>query len=156
MTGEIPREITDLVGKPNIWQYSNKSSSDIWPRVLEFVIQQLVGKIPIGTQLQNYDPSSFAGNPQLCGLPLERTCHTEGTCRPNVSSNQEDSDELITQDFYISLGLGLTIGFWGVSGSLIFKRSWRYAYYKFLKASNDWLYVKVALLRQKFKDVLNR
>ncbi|KAK9910552.1 hypothetical protein M0R45_034509 [Rubus argutus] len=187
LTGEIPSEITHLVGlvslnlsrnhltghipsdigKLELLQSLDLSRNQIYGKIPTSLLQiyglgylnlsynHLSGKIPIGTQLQNYDPSSFAGNPQLCGLPLARTCDPEGTGRPNVSSNQEDSDELITQGFYISLGVGFAVGFWGVCGSLIFKRSWRYAYYKFLNASNDWLYVKVALIRRKLKDVLN-
>jgi hypothetical protein len=123
---------------------------------LDLSYNDLSGEIPTGTQLQGFNPSVYAGNSQLCGLPLKKICDPKGTGRPNVSSNQEDHDELITQDFYISLGLGFAVGFWGVCGSLIFKRSWRYAYYKFLNASNDWLYVKVALIRRKLKDVLNR
>ncbi|KAK9910456.1 hypothetical protein M0R45_034416 [Rubus argutus] len=115
---------------------------------LDLSYNNLSGEIPTSTQLQGFDPSVYAGNSQLCGLPLKKICDPKGTGQPNVSSNQEDHDELKTQDFYISLGLGFSVGFWGVCGSLIFKKSWRYAYYNFLNASNDWLYVKVALIRR--------
>ncbi|CAL9007163.1 unnamed protein product, partial [Prunus brigantina] len=79
------------------------------------------GKIPIGTQLQSFGPSSYGGNPLLCGLPLLRTCdEDEEGPRQTVLVNQDDQDGLITQGFYISLGLGFAVGFWGVFGTLLF------------------------------------
>ncbi|XP_004296198.1 PREDICTED: probable leucine-rich repeat receptor-like protein kinase At1g35710 [Fragaria vesca subsp. vesca] len=174
LTGEIPVEITHLLGlislnlagnyltgtiSPEIGKLQslqsldlsrNQISSSIPPSLLKIYglgylnlsYNNLFGKIPIGTQLQNYGASSFLGNPKLCGIPLE-ICNLEGTGQPNVSSDQEDSDnKQITRGFYISLGLGFVVGFWGLCGSLIFKRSWRYKYYNFLNASHDWLYVK--------------
>ncbi|KAK9910471.1 hypothetical protein M0R45_034431 [Rubus argutus] len=188
LTGEIPSEITHLVGLVSLNLSRNHLTGQIPPEIgklksldsldlsrnqingriptslaqidgigyLDLSYNNLSGEIPTGTQLQGRDPSFYVGNSLLCGLPLKKICDPEGTSRPNVSSNQEDPDALITQGFYMSLGLGFVVGFWGVCGSLIFKRSWRYAYYKFLNASNDWLYVKVALMRRKLKDVLNR
>ncbi|KAK9910466.1 hypothetical protein M0R45_034426 [Rubus argutus] len=176
LTGEIPSEITLLAGLVSLNLSRNHLTGQIPPKIgnlksldsldlsrnqidggipaslaridrlayLDLSYNKLSGEIPTGTQLQSFDPSVYDGNPQLCGFPLEKICDPE---RTDVSSNQEDPDEFITQDFYISLGLGFAVGFWGVCGSLIFKRSWRYAYYKFLNASNDWLYVKVALIR---------
>ncbi|KAL6185879.1 hypothetical protein ACLB2K_042001 [Fragaria x ananassa] len=174
LTGEIPVEITHLLGlislnlagnyltgtiSPEIGKLQslqsldlsrNQISGSIPPSLLKIYglgylnlsYNNLFGKILIGTQLQNYGASSFLGNPKLCGIPLE-ICNLEGTGQPNVSSDQEDSDNRqITQGFYISLGLGFVVGFCGLCGSLIFKRSWRYEYYNFLNASNDWLYVK--------------
>ncbi|KAL6193870.1 hypothetical protein ACLB2K_034954 [Fragaria x ananassa] len=175
LTGEIPVEITHLLGlislnvagnyltgtiSPEIGKLQslqsldlsrNQISGSIPPSLLKIYVlgylnlsyNNLFGKIPIGTQLQNYGASSFLGNPKLCGIPLE-ICNLEGTGQPNVSSDQEDSDnKQITRGFYISLGLGFVVGFWGLCGSLIFKRSWRYKYYNFLNASHDWLYGKI-------------
>ncbi|XP_040367299.1 receptor-like protein EIX2 [Rosa chinensis] len=163
LTGQIPLEIGKLKSLDSLDLSRNKigggiPTSLVWVYglgVMDLSYNNLSGEIPTGTQLQSFDPSFYAGNPQLCGLPLE-VCNPEGTGRPNVSSDQEDPDELITQGFYISLGLGFAVGFWGVCGSLIFKRSWRYAYYNFLNALNDWLYVRVALIKRQLWDMLNR
>ncbi|KAL6290301.1 hypothetical protein ACE6H2_007811 [Prunus campanulata] len=74
----------------------------------------------------------------------------------DLSYREDDKYELITPGFYISMGVGFAAGFWGVCGTLIFKRSWRYAYFKFLNDLNDWLYVRVALIKRQLKDMLNR
>ncbi|XP_024175963.2 receptor-like protein EIX2 [Rosa chinensis] len=154
ITGEIPNEITHLVGLVSLNLSRNLLTGHIPSQIgklqsldsldlsrnqldgeiptslaridrlgyLDLSINKLSGQIPTGTQLQGFDPSFYAGNPQLCGLPLDKICDPEGNGRPNFSSNEENPDELITQGFYISLGVGFAVGFWGVSGSLIFKR----------------------------------
>ncbi|XP_021832232.1 LRR receptor-like serine/threonine-protein kinase GSO1 [Prunus avium] len=122
---------------------------------LDLSFNNLFGEIPIGTQLQGFDPSVYAGNPQLCGPPLKKMCADQNV-QTDLSNQDKDKDELITLGFYISMGLGFAAGFWGVCGTLIFKRSWRYAYFKFLNGLNDWLYVRVAMIKRQLKDMFNR
>ncbi|KAL6290312.1 hypothetical protein ACE6H2_007822 [Prunus campanulata] len=120
---------------------------------LDLSQNNLSGKIPIGTQLQTFD-SAYGGNPLLCGEPLPRTCSEEekGPGQPMLV-NEDDKDGLITQGFYISMGLGFAIGFWGVCGTLLINRSCRYTYFNFLTFLNDWLYVKAEIIRQR---ILNK
>ncbi|CAL2241717.1 unnamed protein product [Prunus armeniaca] len=182
LIGEIPNEITDLVGLVSLNLSRNQLTGQIPPRIgmlqeldsldlsrnqingripnslsridrigyLDLSENDLSGKIPIGTQLQSFSPSSYGGNPLLCGLPLLRTCDEdkEGP-RQTVLVNQDDQDGLITQGFYISLGLGFAIGFWGVFGTLLFNRSCRYTYFNFWACFTDWLYVKAEIIRQR-------
>ncbi|PQQ12746.1 LRR receptor-like serine/threonine-protein kinase GSO1 [Prunus yedoensis var. nudiflora] len=144
LIGEIPSEITDLVGLVSLNLSRNQLTGQIPPRIgmlqeldsldlsrnqingripnslsqidrigyLDLSENDLSGKIPIGTQLQSFGPSSYGGNPLLCGLPLLRTC-TEEEKGPGqtVLVNQDDKDGLISQGFYISLGLGLLLDF---------------------------------------------
>ncbi|KAL6126163.1 hypothetical protein ACLB2K_074214 [Fragaria x ananassa] len=153
LTGEIPSEITYLVGLVSLNLSNNSLSGQIpldigklksldsldlsinkigggIPTSLAHIdrlgamnlsYNNLSGEIPTGTQPQGFTASSYIGNPWLCGPPLH-VCDPEGTGRPNVSRGEDDADEFITQGFYISLGLGFAVGFWGVCGSLIFKR----------------------------------
>ncbi|CAN6568143.1 unnamed protein product [Malus baccata var. baccata] len=183
LMGEIPSEITDLVGLVSLNLSRNNLTGQITPKIgklqsldlldlsnnqihgtiptslfgisglgkLDLSNNHLSGKIPMGSQLQTYEPSVFAGNPLLCGIPLQK-CSPEETTpaeQPVVKNQDEDNDGFITPGFYVSLGLGFVVGFWGVCGSLIFDRSWRYTYFKLLNGLNDWLYVKVALFRQR-------
>ncbi|XP_021802982.1 receptor-like protein 12 [Prunus avium] len=181
LTGEIPGEITHLVGLISLNLSRNQLTGQITPEIgnlqsldsldlsrnqidggiptslaridrlsfLDLSYNNLSGKIPTGTQLQGFDPSVYGGNPQLCGPPLKKMCADRN--EKIDLSNQEDKDELITLGFYISMGLGFAAGFWGVCGTLIFNRSWRYAYLKFLNGLNDWLYVRVALIKRQLK-----
>ncbi|XP_050157603.1 receptor-like protein EIX2 [Malus sylvestris] len=184
LTGEIPREISHLVGLVSLNLSRNQLTGQITPDigklesldsldlsrnhidgriptslarisrlgVLDLSHNNLIGKIPTGTQLQSFDPSFYDGNPQLCGPPLKKPCDIEET-GPDQVRNEEDKDgQLIRYGFYISMGLGFFVGFWGVCGSLIFIREWRYTYFKFLNSLNDWLYVRVVLIKRKLTD----
>ncbi|CAL2233353.1 unnamed protein product [Prunus armeniaca] len=187
LTGEIPSEITHLVGLVSLNLSRNQLTGQITKEIgnlqsldsldlsrnhiegriptslaridrlgfLDLSYNNLSGKIPVGTQLQGFDPSFYAGNLQLCGPPLKKMCADEvekGSSEQTNFINQEDKDELITLGFYISMGLGFVVGFWGVCGTLIFSRSWRYACLKFLNGLNDWLFVRIVLLKRQLKD----
>ncbi|KAH0970658.1 hypothetical protein GBA52_022814 [Prunus armeniaca] len=185
LSGEIPTEITYLVGVVSLNLSRNRLTGQIPSRIgnlqeldsldlsrnqingriptslsriyrigyLDLSQNNLSGKIPIGTQLQTF-VFAYGGNPLLCGEPLPRTCSEEekGPGQP-VLVNEDDKDGLITQGFYISMGLGFAVGFWGVCGTLLLNRSCRYAYFNFLTFLNDWLYVKVEIIRQR---ILNK
>lgn len=66
-------------------------------------------------------------------------------------SQSEDEDKFITFGFYVSLGVGFIIGFWGVCGTLAIKTSWRHAYFKFFNNINDWIQVTLAVFEIKLK-----
>ncbi|VVA27161.1 PREDICTED: LRR receptor [Prunus dulcis] len=72
--------------------------------------------------LQGFDLSVYAGNPQLCGPPLKKMCGDQNV-QTDLSNQEDDKDEVITLGFYISMGLGFAAEFLGVCGTLIFKRS---------------------------------
>ncbi|XP_016650055.1 PREDICTED: probable LRR receptor-like serine/threonine-protein kinase At1g34110 isoform X2 [Prunus mume] len=184
LIGEIPSEITDLVGLVSLNLSRNQLTGQIPPRIgmlqeldsldlsrnqingripnslsqiprigyLDLSENHLFGKIPIGTQLQSFGPSSYGGNPLLCGLPL-RTCDEEEKGPgQTVLVNQEVKDGLIMQGFYISLGLGFVVGFWGVFGTLLFNRSCRFTSFNFWTCLTDWLYVKAEIIRQRMPN----
>ncbi|KAM1407029.1 hypothetical protein ACFX2F_001674 [Malus domestica] len=130
LTGAIPSEITDLVGLVSLNLSRNKLTGELPVEI--GMLQSLVA-------LDFFDPSVYAGNPQLCGPPLQNMC-----------GDEEEKNEPITWGFYVSVGLGFFVGFWGVFGSLIFVRPWRYSYFRFLNVLNDWFYVKVVLIKRHF------
>ncbi|KEH25183.1 leucine-rich receptor-like kinase family protein, partial [Medicago truncatula] len=114
----------------------------------------LEGKIPLSTQLQTFDSSSYVGNNRLCGQPLINLCPgdvTSPTRSPEKQLPDEDEDKLITFGFYVTLGLGFFVGFWGVCGTLVIKTSWRHAYFKFFKNMNDWIHVTLAVFMKRLK-----
>ncbi|CAL5364959.1 unnamed protein product [Camellia sinensis] len=113
--------------------------------VLNLSNNRLSGKIPISTQLQSFDPSVYSGNPELCGLPLPNKCPGEEIVVEPLVIVQEDDDNFITTGFYISMGLGFTLGFWTVFGTMIFNKPSRHAYFEFLDRIKNWFYVTTAL-----------
>ncbi|RDX70901.1 LRR receptor-like serine/threonine-protein kinase GSO1, partial [Mucuna pruriens] len=111
-------------------------------------LNNLSGKIPVSSQLQSFDASTYVGNIGLCGPPLTNQCPDDvvpATERFNKNGANEDEDELINFGFYISLGFGFFVGFWGVCGTLIIKSSWRHVYFQFFNNVNDWIWVTLVL-----------
>ncbi|KAK9992775.1 hypothetical protein SO802_022478 [Lithocarpus litseifolius] len=109
-------------------QVPSSMSSLTFINDLNLLNNNLTGKIPLGTQLQSVDPSNFIGN-KLCGPPLTNNCTTNGV-KPNIRS--KDSSGLEVDWFYVSMSLGLVVGFWGVCGPLLLNKQWRTMYFQFL------------------------
>ncbi|KAH9648743.1 hypothetical protein KPL70_025714 [Citrus sinensis] len=129
--------------------------------VLDLSYNNLSGKIPLGTQLQSFNASVYAGNLELCGLPLANKCpDEESTPSPGTDDDsdtlEDENDQFITLGFYLSSILGFFVGFWGVCGTLMLNRSWRYGFFNFLTSMKDWVYViwavNIAKLLRKFRN----
>ncbi|XP_027924073.1 receptor-like protein EIX1 [Vigna unguiculata] len=113
--------------------------------MLDLSHNYLSGEIPIGTQLQSFNASSYENNLDLCGLPLEKLC-----IKPAQDKNlkiHQDEYSFLNNDFLISMAFGFVISFLMVFFSILFERSWRHAYFKFLNKLADNIYVKVAVFR---------
>ncbi|KAL6196938.1 hypothetical protein ACLB2K_032551 [Fragaria x ananassa] len=118
LLGEIPQSLSAL----NYLNHLNLSYNNFY------------GRIPSGDQLQTLtDPSIYEGNPSLCGFPLSTKC--SGDDKPTTSGNLplEDNDEDGNEKrgLYVSVALGFITGFWGVCVTLLVKKSWRHAYFRF-------------------------
>ena len=116
---------------------------------LNLAHNNLSGKIPTGNQFQTLiDPSIYQGNLALCGFPLTTECHDNNGTIPTGKGEDKDDEEGDDSElpwFFVSMGLGFIIGFWGVCGTLIIKNSWRYAYFRFVEKMKDRLLLAVAL-----------
>lgn len=93
---------------------------------LDLSYNNLTGRIPfISTQLQSFDATDYKENLQLCGPPLTKGFPgDEPKVDPGVTENGKNDgneindDELVTFGFYVSIGVGFFMGFWGVCGTL--------------------------------------
>ena len=102
--------------------------------MLDLSNNQLYGKIPIGTQLHSFNASSFEGNSNLCGEPLDRKCPGEEPAKPQVPTTDDagDDNSIFLEALYMSMGIGFFTGFVGLVGSILLLPSWRETYSRFL------------------------
>ncbi|XP_050377334.1 receptor-like protein EIX2 isoform X3 [Argentina anserina] len=160
LTGKLPEDFGNMKMLESLDLSRNHLSGDIpasfsrlhFLGVLDISHNDLSGRIPLGTQLQSFSAAAYMGNPGLCGVPLTQLCSGDGTTDndgimpDNATINKEDGDGgLLNLGFLISAVLGFISGFWMVCGSLLLKSSWRYAYFKFLDDSSDWINAKMAV-----------
>ncbi|KAG5629268.1 hypothetical protein H5410_000985 [Solanum commersonii] len=75
-------------------------------------------------------PISFSRKQALRTSTLGELPSSDGNI-PNHKHEEMASDKDEVDWFYISMAIGF-LSFWGVCGSLLFKRSWRHAYFRFL------------------------
>lgn len=129
LSGEIPVSLVDLNSLRNLDLSNNHFS----------------GEIPKGTQLQGFNASVYMGNPELCGLPLpicSKDYPPHSTESEDSGTHQDENGEIFP-GLYVSVVLGFITGFWRVCGTLVLKRSWRLAFFRFFEDLKDKLYVMV-------------
>ena len=98
---------------------------------LNLSYKNLTGKIPLSTQLQSLNASSFFGN-KLCGLPLTNNCSKNGGKPNNENKGSKYTDGVEVDWFYVSMALDFVVGFWIVCGPLLWNKQWRIRYFQFL------------------------
>ncbi|KAK7316698.1 hypothetical protein RJT34_00354 [Clitoria ternatea] len=146
LTGTIQKEIGGMKELESIDLSNNKLIGEIPTSMaamsfidyLNLSCNNLSGQIPTGTQLQSFDASSYIGNPELCGAPLRScTAKEENGKHIHMDARNEDNRE----SFYVGMGVGFAVAFWGTCGSLFLVRRWRHTYYRWLDQLWDQLYV---------------
>ena len=153
LMGNIPENIGIMKELESIDLSRNHLSGEIPPSMsnlsfldyLDLSYNDFSGRIPSSTQLQSFDAVRYFGNPQLCGAPLPKRCIPpigESHNRTSIGKTKEDSE---SSSFYMGMGVGFAVGFWGVCGGLFFNRTWRHAYFKFVNDKKDWFYVTTIL-----------
>ncbi|XP_039135857.1 receptor-like protein EIX1 [Dioscorea cayenensis subsp. rotundata] len=163
LSGEIPSDIglmqslesLDLSRNELIGSIPLSLSTINFLESLNLSHNNLSGKIPYVNHLTTFNnPSSYVGNLNLCGAPLEKNCTSDEP--PSNAHNQEDEDDNDSQStwFYIGLMPGFVVGFWIVWGILLFKKEWGCIYFKFLDHTYDMIYVKIVVLVPKIKRAL--
>ncbi|KAK6250394.1 hypothetical protein SCA6_004399 [Theobroma cacao] len=140
LTGRIPETIGKMGTLESVDFSFNQLSGAIPSSIsnltflsyLNVAYNKLTGKIPLSTQLQSFDASNFAGN-DLCGPPLTDNCSINAVI-PGAENREKTGDGFEVDWFWFSasMALGFIIAFWSVAGPLLFKRSWRSAYFRML------------------------
>jgi Leucine-rich repeat (LRR) protein len=167
LSGKIPDNIGSMTSMESLDLSRNNFSGEIPPSLsnltylsyLDLSYNNLTGTIPSGRQLDTLymeKPSMYNGNNDLCGPPLQRNCSEKNTPehRSRQQESENDSDNVI---FYYGLELGFVVVVWVVFYVLVFKRTWRVAYFRLLDLFCDNLYMCAVLIwcilaRRKTKD----
>ncbi|XP_021821417.1 receptor-like protein 2 [Prunus avium] len=145
-SGSIPDQISNLknleILDVSVNHFSGKLPASLaslnFLKSFNVSYNNLEGPIPRSTQLQSFNASVFEGNPKLCGAPLPNECRTiNGVGGDNKNHQDEDQNGHQIPWFYISVLLGFIIGFWGVFGPLMVKKTWRYACFQALGKVQD-------------------
>ncbi|XP_058082496.1 receptor-like protein EIX2 [Magnolia sinica] len=164
LTGNIPKNIDGLRRLESLDLSHNQLSGAI-PHTLSALTflssldlshNKLSGQIPSGYQLQTLtDPSIYSDNLDVCGSPLPK-CRKDETFKAPMVEEERNEEGFEKIWFFTSMAPGFVVGFWGVCGVLIFKKSWRISYFRLSdkvmdKISVVWV-TKVAKLKTMLQD----
>ncbi|EXB29186.1 Phytosulfokine receptor 1 [Morus notabilis] len=138
LSSKIPPSISNL----NFLSYFNVSCNE------------LLGEIPLSTQLQSFGPSSFVGS-QLCGPPLPEICIVDQNTTPAGTEDERKESDEDEEEYWFRLGIavGFAVGFLGVISPLLFYGYYRRAYFWFFE---EYLWYKILDCYIKFKLMLVR
>ncbi|QHO17992.1 hypothetical protein HN51_033477 [Arachis hypogaea] len=161
LTGEIPEMIENMRSLESFDVSSNQLSGTIPSNMptltslshLNLSYNNFSGPIPTDNQFLTYDSSSYAGNPYLCGFPLPNKCGYSHQVYGGSEFEDEDSnlDKWEKWLFYFVIAIGFATGFWGVIGTLWFKKTWRHVYFRWVEDLADTIYVTTAIRMAKLK-----
>ncbi|XP_074282422.1 receptor-like protein EIX2 [Silene latifolia] len=165
LTGHIPENIGNLMTIESLDLSNNHLSGTIpqslssisWLSKLNLSNNHLHGPIPTGNQLQTLDdPSIYANNFGLCGFPLNNCTEVDSPTRHAArKDNVEKEDKYDKMWFILAVMSGVATGFWGVVGTLVIKRSWRQAYFRYVEDLGDRMYVPIKVRVNRFKRRFN-
>jgi hypothetical protein len=131
LSGGIPSSLSDLTSLSHLnVSYNNLS-----------------GRIPQGNQLQSLANPAYIyiGNAGLCGPPLWKNCSSGGDDSVQQAPLHGDKSLSKIVFFYLGLGVGFVVGLWLVFFSLLFVKTWRFAYFQAIDMLYDVVYVFVAV-----------
>ncbi|KAJ3694388.1 hypothetical protein LUZ60_009868 [Juncus effusus] len=157
LCGTIPMEIGKMLSMESLDLRMNNLSGMIpnslailnFLTTLNLSYNNLSGEIPTGDQLQTLDDLySYIGNAYLCGPPLNKSCNN-GTFVRGYSTTSDDELEKVF--LYLFVVLGFVFGFWLFFGVLMFKRKWRYRFFKIVDNMFDRIYAFVMLYFARFR-----
>ncbi|VAH71420.1 unnamed protein product [Triticum turgidum subsp. durum] len=155
LSGKIPNMIGAMQSLASLDLSQNKLSGEIPSSLssltslsyLNLSYNSLSGRIPSGRQLDTLNAENpsliYIGNNGLCGPPVHKNCSgNDPYIHGDLESSKEEFDPLT---FYFGLVLGFVVGLWMVFCALLFKKTWRIAYFRLFDKVYDHVYVFVVV-----------
>jgi hypothetical protein len=155
LSGKIPNNIGIVHSLESLDLSENMLSGEIPPSLsslaslsyLNLSYNNLSGPIPSGRQLDTLSTDNpslmYIGNSGLCGPPLKKNCsRNDSSIHTNHKSNRQEFEPM---SFPFGLGLGVVAGLWMVFCALLFKKTWRIAYFQLFDKLCDIIYVFLAV-----------
>ncbi|BAT14472.1 Os11g0559100 [Oryza sativa Japonica Group] len=136
LSGKIPYRIGDMQSLESLDISKNKLYGEIpvglsnltYLSYLNLSYNNLTGRVPSGSQLDTLnDQHPYDGNDGLCGPPLENSCSSSSASKQRHLIRSKQS--LGMGPFSLGVVLGFIAGLWVVFCTLLFKKSWRVAYF---------------------------
>ncbi|CAL9750744.1 unnamed protein product [Musa acuminata subsp. burmannicoides] len=162
LTGRIPEKMGDMKILESLDLSVNSLTGEIpssfsamnFLARLNLSYNNLSGKIPTSGQLSTFGSWSYVGNKDLCGTPLP-DCPVYQT-PPDARVKHEDDEKLDKLLEYTSIVVGFVVGFWVgfwlFIGTLIMKQAIRFAFFRRIDKTIDWIYVQFAVKLAKLKS----
>ncbi|KAK2987670.1 hypothetical protein RJ640_027922 [Escallonia rubra] len=140
ISGNIPGSISNLRQLSSLDLSSNKLSGFIPPSMssLRFLAylnlsdNGLSGMVPHEGQMTTFSASSFAGNPDLCGAPLDVECQGEDSNQGKTVGGSIGGGKFLDKWFGLSIGLGFAVGILVPYLMIIIRKPWNEAYFRFV------------------------
>ncbi|EAY81347.1 hypothetical protein OsI_36519 [Oryza sativa Indica Group] len=152
LSGKIPQKIGSLWSLESLDLSRNKLSGEIPPSLsnlsylsdLDLSHNNLSGRIPSGSQLDTLyfeHPDMYSSNDGLFGFPLQRN-YSEGIA-PKQGYHDHSKTRQVAEPMFFYLGLvsGFVVGLWVVFCTILFKKTWRIAYFSLFDKACDKIYV---------------
>lgn len=150
LTGKIPHKIGSMASLESLDLSNNQLSGEIplslsnlsYLAWLDVSYNNLSGRIPSGPQLDTLydnDPFMYSGNNGLCGPHLQQKCSRVNNAAKLGNGDNKKSDHV--PDSINGLGSGFGVGLWVVLCTILFKKTWRIAYFRLFDKVYDSLYV---------------
>ncbi|XP_027367298.1 receptor-like protein EIX2 [Abrus precatorius] len=165
LKGQIPKMIGDMKSLESLDVSHNLLSGTIPNSMIALTSlshlnlsnNNLSGPIPKDNHfLTLNDPSIYAENPYLCGSPIIKKCPGADLHRDPESKGSEDDEKDKVEKiwFFFVTAVGFVIGFWGVIGVLLLKKSLRRAYFRWGEEKADEIYVALVIKMAKLKKLM--